>query len=101
MKTLKYRAIAGGVLLVLLAGCDKKQDPAPAAMPTPQMSREAPVATSRDQLSYYSQNLDEARETWRQCRQVKASDLTDEIRARCIAAQSAWETQPYKPQSRK
>lgn len=102
MKHLKQIALLGGALVLAgLAGCSKTPDTTPAPVPTPQMTREAPPATSREQLAYYSQHLEEAKETWHQCQQVKASDITDEIRARCVAAQSAWETQPYKARDRK
>lgn len=102
MKRLQPFALTGAVLVfAVLAGCSKTPEPAPAPVATPKMTREEPPATSREQLAYYSQHLEEARETWRQCREAKATDLTDEVRARCIAAQSAWETQPYKPRDRK
>lgn len=102
MKRLQHISLlAGALVLVGLAGCSKEPAPAPAAVPTPQMTRDAVPTVSRDQLAYYTEHLDEARGTWRQCQQLKESDITDEIRARCNAAQSAWETQPYKPRSRK
>lgn len=95
---IRQRITVAAVALVLaaLAGCSKAPEQAPPPVATPPAVKQEPPATSREQLAYYSQHLDEARETWRQCREAKATDLTDEIRARCVAAQSAWEMQPYK-----
>lgn len=100
----QYTIAATLISLFILAGCNKSQTesnvPVTTPGPVPKVA-EKPVPADVRNFSYYQAHLDEARETWHQCQQVKPEDITEAIRARCDAAQTAWSTQPYKPASRK
>lgn len=102
-----YQVASLALFISLLAGCGKKETDQPPVAPhqvpqaVPSINKQPAAPLTRDQIKYYSEHLDEARKTWNQCLQVPAADITPEIRARCIAAQTAWETQSYKPKDRK
>lgn len=102
MKRNMFAVSAGVALIVLLAGCNKpaQENKAPAVVAGPAVQT-APDSVSPDakNFAYYQAHLEEARETWRQCLKIKPEEITEEIRARCDIAQSAWSTQPYKSRS--
>lgn len=57
-------------------------------------------ATTATLANYYAANLEEAKTEWHRCFEKGAANITEEERPRCVAAQNAWEMQPYKPKQR-
>lgn len=90
-----------------LAGCDRSPQkgnqtitPAeiseePQAQPASAPRSDAP--TTRELLNYYSGNLKEARAVWHECLAKGLKNISESEKPRCVAAQNAWQNQPYKP----
>lgn len=97
MKNLMKMVVAS-VSLMILAGCSKPQENTATVQnpPTlPEAVKALPPPPDKS-LAYYGQHLEEAKDTWHKCLQIKPEDITEEIRSRCEMAQTAWSTQPYK-----
>ena len=109
MKTCTLKTLIAVVCVAFgLAGCDqsqqqtKKQTPPPAKIikerqAQPASGPKADAPTTKELLAYYSANLKEARTVWHQCLAKGLENVTDEEKPRCVAAQNAWQNQPYKP----
>ena len=89
------------VVALLLTACGKKADDN-MGFPVYEKKQEAsaPVVT-KEQLAYYRAHLDEALDTWHKCQEKGLLNLTDSERTICRAAQTIWESQPYKAGSKK
>lgn len=92
MKKIKTngKVVSTILCMALLAGCSKQDgqqqqlNQAPAMMLAPEKP-----ATTKDQLSYYSQHLKEAKQTWHDYQDKGLSTLSDADRSQCIAVQTA------------
>lgn len=90
-----------------LAACDQspsqiKQTPVPSKIIKERQAQlttgqKADAPTTKELLDYYSANLKEAKLMWQQCLTHGLENVTDEEKPLCVAAENAWQNQPYKP----
>lgn len=110
MKTCNLKTLIAVVCVAAgLAGCDRtpeqpKPAPAPAkiskipqAQPASEPRADAP--TTKELLAYYSAHLKEAQTVWHECLAKGLKNISEEEKPRCVAAQNAWQNQPYKPKT--
>lgn len=116
MKLNKFKNFAPAFIfgLSVLAGCTQKTDPQPQAQPQvqpqPKTTQSAPenngqernrASMLKQQLDYYSQHLEEAKQVWHDCQAKGPDNLNEAQKETCMVAQSVWESQPYKAGNRK
>lgn len=104
-RTKKISIIGLGLVLAILAGCNKQevQSSGAEAAPNqvkPKHEQKAVEAAAPDLAAYYARNLEEARTERHKCMKLTQAEITPEVEAKCSAAQVAWEMQPYKPKGK-
>lgn len=108
MKTRTLKTLIAVVCVAAgLAGCDQapqqtKQAPTPAKISKepqvqPASAPRADAPTTKELLAYYSANLKEAQTVWHECLAKGLKNVSEDEKPRCVAAQNAWQNQPYKP----
>ena len=105
-RTLKT-VIALFVAVAALAGCGQAPDQTKEAPRTAKITKDpqsqpvsaprADAPTTKELLTYYNANLKDAQAEWHKCLAKGLQNVSDEDKPRCVAAQNAWQNQPYKP----